>query len=187
MKIKGAHLLNLLIIFGFGLLAAIVCQLFTEKPISRYIHVTSFRYGKDPYVIRCNRGDTLHLTFSTNDTGHSFFIQEFDIDVKISPSSDEVAVFKTGDPTGKPEIVKEVVLIAKHQGFYNYIVSKSNYRCHVWCGPMHAFEQGKLIILPNTLLVFSIGSLIGIIFIWLIGIFKKVNPENSGESEKARL
>ncbi len=101
------------------------------------------------------------------------------MDVKISPSSEEVTVFKTSDPTSEPVIVKEVVLIAKHQGFYNYIVSKSNYRCHVWCGPMHAFEQGKLIILPNTLLVFSIGSLLGIIFIWLIGIFKKVNPENS--------
>ena len=142
---------------------AIICQFFAEKPTSRYIHIRSFRYGKDPYVIRCNRGDTLHLTFSTDDTGHSFFLQEFDIDVKISPSRDEVTVFKTSDPTIKPVIEKEVVLIVKHKGIYNYIVSKSNYRCHVWCGPMHAFEQGKLIILPNTLLVFSLGSLLGII------------------------
>ncbi len=164
---------------------AIICQFFAEKPTSRYIHIRSFRYGKDPYVIRCNRGDTLHLTFSTDDTGHSFFLQEFDIDVKISPSRDEVTVFKTSDPTIKPVIEKEVVLIVKHKGIYNYIVSKSNYRCHVWCGPMHAFEQGKLIILPNTLLVFSLGSLLGIILIWLVRIFKNVKPDNSGESEKA--
>ncbi len=185
MKVKSSLFLNLLIIFGFGLLPAIVCQFFTEEPTSRYIHIRSFRYGKDPYVIRCNRGDTLHLTFSSDDTGHSFFLQEFDIDVKISPSREEVTVFKTSDPTSKPVTVKEVVLIAKHHGLYNFIDSKSNYRCHVWCGPMHAFEQGKLIILPNTLLVFSLGSLLGIILIWLIGIFKKVNPESSGESEKA--
>jgi polyferredoxin len=164
---------------------AIICQFFAEKPTSRYIHIRSFRYGKDPYVIRCNRGDTLHLTFSTDDTGHSFFLQEFDIDVKISPSRDEVTVFKTSDPTIKPVIEKEVVLIVKHKGIYNYIVSKSNYRCHVWCGPMHAFEQGKLIILPNTLLVFSLGSLLGIILIWLIGIFKKVKPGSSAEGEKS--
>jgi polyferredoxin len=166
------------------LVPAIICQIFTEKPTSRHIHIRSFRYGKDPYVIRCNRGDTLLLTFSTDDTGHSFFLQEFDMDVKISPSSDEVTVFRTSDPTSKPVITKEVSLIAKHSGIYNYIVSKSNYRCHVWCGPMHAFEQGKLILLPNTLLVFSLGSLIGIFFIWLIAIFKNVRQENTGSKEK---
>ena len=185
MKIPGRHLLNLFIIIGFGLIPAIICQSFTEKPTGRHIHIRSFRYGKDPYVIRCNRGDTLHLTFSTDDTGHSFFLQEFDIDVKISPSRDEVTVFKTSDPTSKPVITKEVALIAKHTGIYNYIVSKSNYRCHVWCGPMHAFEQGKLIILPNTLLVFSLGSLIGIIFVWLVTIFKYASPGSKNNNEKA--
>jgi polyferredoxin len=124
------------------------------------------------------------LTFSTKDTGHSFFLQEFDIDVKISPSSDEVTVFKTNDPTSKPVIKKEVILIARHPGIYKYIISKSNYRCHVWCGPMHAFEQGKLIILPNTLLIFSLGSLLGIIIIWLVAVFRKINPGSVSTGEK---
>jgi polyferredoxin len=185
MKVTGRHFLNLLIIFGFGFVPGIVCQFFTEKPVSRHIHIRSFRYGKDPYVIRCNRGDTLHLTFSTEDTGHSFFLQEFDIDVKISPSRDEVTVFKTSDPTSKPFITKEVTLVARHPGIYNYIVSKSNYRCHIWCGPMHAFEQGKLIIFPNTLLIFSVGSLFGILIIWLFSIFRNVKPETRDDSLKA--
>ena len=185
MKFKISHFINLFIVVGFGLVPAIICQFFTEKPVSRHIHIRSFRYGKDPYVIRCNRGDTLLLTFSTDDTGHSFFLQEFDMDVKISPSSDEVTVFRTSDPTSKPVITKEVTLIAKHSGIYNYIISKSNYRCHVWCGPMHAFEQGKLILLPNTLLIFSLGSLIGIFFIWLVAIFKNVKQENINVEEKA--
>ncbi len=184
MKFKISHFINFLIIIGFGLVPAIICQFFTEKPISRHIHVRSFRYGKDPYVIRCNRGDTLLLTFSTDDTGHSFFLQEFDIDVKISPSSDEVTVFKTSDPSSKPVIMKEVTLIARHNGIYNYIVSKSNYRCHVWCGPMHAFEQGKLILLPNTLLVFSLGSLFGIFIIWLVAIFRNIKKENITDDGK---
>ncbi|MGC1391102.1 MAG: 4Fe-4S binding protein [Bacteroidales bacterium] len=184
MNVKINHFINLLIIFGFGLIPAIICQFFTEKPVSRHIHIRSFRYGKDPYVIRCNRGDTLLLTFSTDDTGHSFFLQEFDIDVKISPSSDEVTVFKTSDPSSRPVIMKEVTLVARHNGIYNYIVSKSNYRCHVWCGPMHAFEQGKLILLPNTLLIFSLGSLIGIFFIWLVAIFRNVKKENITDNGK---
>ena len=124
------------------------------------------------------------MTFSTLDTGHSFFLQEFDIDVKISPSSDEVTVFKTNDPTSKPVIKKEVILLAQHPGIYNYIISKSNYRCHVWCGPMHAFEQGKLIILPNTLLIFSLGSLLGIVIIWLAAVFRKINPGSESTGEK---
>jgi polyferredoxin len=185
MKVTGRHFLNILIIFGFGLVAALICQSFTEKPTSRHIHIRSFRYGKDPYVIKCNRGDTLILTFSTDDTGHSFFLQEFDIDVKITPSSDEVAVFRTSDPSAQPLLEKEVTIVARHPGINNYIVSKSNYRCHVWCGPMHAFEQGKLIILPNTLLVFSLGSLIGILFIWLVSVFRKATPEMNNYNEKA--
>jgi polyferredoxin len=184
MKFSKRYLLNLLIIIGFGLIPAIICQFLTEKPTNRHIHVRSFRYGKDPYVIRCNRGDTLHLTFSTDDTGHSFFLQEFDIDVKISPSRDEVSVFRTNDPTSTPVTTKEVILVARHPGINNYIVSKSNFRCHVWCGPMHAFEQGKLIILPNTLLVFSLGSLFGLLFIWVMAIFRNTKPDSNNSDER---
>ena len=86
------------IIIAFGLIPAILCQFFTGEPTSKYLHIRSFRYGKDPSVIRCNRGDTLHITFSTDDTGHSFFLEEFDMDVKVSPAREEVAVFKTSDP-----------------------------------------------------------------------------------------
>ena len=171
---------NLLIVVMPGLILAILVQFFTHAPVDRYIHITSFRYGKEPSVIRCNRGDRLHLTFSTDDTAHSFFLEEFDIDIKVSPSREEVEVFKTSNPTDKQLVTKEYILTAKHPGIYNYIVSRSNYRCHVWCGPMHAFEQGKIIILPNTLLAFSLGSLAGIILLWLFGIFgRKKSAEKS--------
>lgn len=171
--------INLTSVIFLGLISALICQCFIKEPTSRDIHIRSFRYGKDPYVIRCNRGDTLHITFSTDDTGHSFFLEEFDIDVKISPGTDVVAVFKTSDPSSKPLLTKELTFIAKHPGFLNYIVSKSNYRCHVWCGTMHAFEQGKLIILPNTLLIFSIGSLTWILFLWVIRIFRKIDTKGN--------
>ena len=173
------RLLSFILIISFGLIPAITCQFFTREPTDKNIHISNFRYGKDPSVIRCNRGDRLHLTFSTEDTGHSFFLEEFDMDVKVSPASDEVSVFKTSDPTKEPVITKEVSFTAEHPGLLNYIVSKSNYRCHVWCGPMHAFEQGKLVIFPNTLLFFSLGCLIGILFLWLRSVFRNPSePEN---------
>lgn len=163
-KISG-----LLLVIGLGLIPTVICQFFIQEPVSRDIHIRNFRYGKDPSVIRCNRGDTLRLTFSTDDTGHSFFLEEFDIDAKVSPARDVVEVFSTVDPTQAPELTKEVVIVASHPGLLNYLVARSNYRCHVWCGPMHAFEHGKLIILPNTLLVFSLGCMLGILLLFFLG------------------
>lgn len=179
MRNSRKHILNFLIIVTAGLIPALLCQLFTREPTDRYIQVRSFRYGKDPSVIRCNRGDRLHLTFTTDDTGHSFFLEEFDMDVKVSPAREEVSVFKTSDPTVTPLLTKEYTFTARHPGILNYLVARSNYRCHVWCGPMHAFEMGKLIILPNTLLLFSLGTICGIFFIWVLGIFRRVDNKES--------
>jgi ferredoxin len=159
---------KIIAVLVMGTLFALIGQLYTQKPTDRYIHIRNFRYGKDPWVIRCNRGDRIHLTFSSDDTGHSFFLEEFDIDAKVSPSSEEVTVFKPSDPTANPELTHEVVFTAIHPGLLSFLISKSLYRCHVWCGPMHAFEQGKLVITPNTLLWFSVGTLLGIILLWLI-------------------
>jgi polyferredoxin len=179
------HIINFLIVLGFGVVPAGIAQFFTGQPVTREIHVRNFRYGKDPAVIRCNRGDTLRLTFSTDDTGHSFYLEEFDIDAKVSPAREEVEVFKVSDPTEKPVVAREVVFVARHLGIQNYLVAKSNYRCHVWCGPMHAFEHGKLIIFPNTLLVFSLGSLAGIFFLWILGFFLKQNSIKITAGKKA--
>lgn len=179
------NILNILTVLAFGLIPALACQFLARQPSSRSIHVTSFRYGKEPSVIRCNRGDTLHLTFSSNDTGHSFFLEEFNVDVKVTPGSDDVAVFRTDNPSLKPLITKEVTLVVKHPGILNFLIAKSNYRCHVWCGPMHAFEQGKLILFPNTLLFFSLGCLIGIIFLWFRTILKNSSSDTGSDDPKA--
>lgn len=167
-----SKLLFVAIVLVSGLIPAIVCQFFTGEPVSRDIHMRSFRYGKDPSVIRVNRGDTLNMKFSTDDTGHSFFLEEFDIDAKVSPAREMVEVFGAADPTKKSYLTSELTFITKHKGIRNYLVSKSNYRCHVWCGPMHAFELGKLIIMPNTLLFFSLGCLIGLVSFWIAGFFR---------------
>lgn len=179
------HIINFLIILGFGIVPAVISQFFVRQPVTRNIHIKSFRYGKDPSVIRCNRGDTLRLTFSTEDTGHSFFLEEFDVDAKVSPAREMVEVFKVSDPTEKHELLREVTIIARHPGIQNYLVARSNYRCHVWCGPMHAFEHGKMIIFPNTLLIFSLGCVSGILFLWILGFFIKTMPVTETDNKKA--
>jgi polyferredoxin len=191
MKSRGKAIIYFSIVIAAGLIPAMVCQFFTKGPTDRYIQIRSFRYGKDPSVIRCNRGDRLHLTFTTDDTGHSFFLEEFDMDVKVSPAREEVAVFKTSDPTMTPVLTREYTFIARHPGIKNYLVARSNYRCHVWCGPMHAFEQGKLIILPNTLLLFSLGSICAIFLLWILSIFRRSEvrkqPVEDNSAEKDLL
>ena len=154
---------------AFALVPAVACQFLTKPPRHRHVHVESFRYGKKPSVIRCGRGDWLHLTFSARDTGHSFFLQEFDLDAKISPGSRKAAVFSARDPGAPPRFQREVVLRAEHPGWLGYLVAKSQYRCHVWCGPMHAFEHGNLIIEPNTLLFAGLGLVVGIAVVGLVG------------------
>ena len=124
MRKAPTRIRNVAIVLAFGLIPAIACQFFTQEPVDRYIHIRNFRYGKDPAVIRCNRGDRLHLTFSSDDTGHSFFLEEFDIDVKVSPAVEEVTVFSTSDPSNKPFITKELTITAEHPGLLNYLISK---------------------------------------------------------------
>jgi polyferredoxin len=181
------RLRNSTIVILMGLVPAVMCQFFTREPVNRFIHIRNFRYGKDPSVIRCNRGDTLHLTYSSDDTGHSFFLEEFDVDAKVSPGVEEVTVFKPSDPSSRPVITKELTLIAEHPGILNYLISKSQYRCHVWCGPMHAFEQGKLIIMPNTLLSFGLGSFLGVFLVWLLGLFGSSGGTAATESEESKM
>ena len=167
---RRLRMLHGLILLLFAVVPATAVQFFAKPPDIRYLHVEAFRYGKDPSVIRCNRGDELHLTFSSRDTGHSFFLEEFDLDAKIAPGSRDITVFRTSEPERAPEIKQELVLKAEHPGWLRYLVSKSQYRCHVWCGPMHAFEHGNLIIEPNTLLYAGLGLLLGIPFAGWVGI-----------------
>jgi len=177
-KIKK-NLIDILIISFCALLPVIIAHITEEKPQRRYIHVENFRYGKDPSVIRCSVGDTLYVTFSSRDTGHSFFLEEFDMDVKVSPGFDKVLNFSVADPQRAPIITDTVVFVAEHPGWKKYFVSKSNYRCHVWCGPMHAFESGNLIISPNTLYNFGLGLLAGL---FLVGLKRVKSSIGSGES-----
>jgi len=145
----------------------------TPAPTQKAIHVETFRYGTHPYIIRATRGDHLVLTFSTHDTGHSFFLQDYGIDVKISPASKHVEVHDPFSMDAPPRRMKEVQLTAGLKGLWGKLVSLSRYRCHVYCGPMHGFEQGDLIVRPNWLFSGSLGTLAAILLVGFVLIFHR--------------
>ncbi len=142
----------------------------TPPPTIRKIHMEAFRYGTEPSIIRANRGDELRITFSTRDTGHSFFLQDYRIDAKITPASETVEIRDPLAPESPPLYVSEILLRAGLEGFWGSLVSSSRFRCHVFCGSMHGFEQGDLIVRPNWLLSGSIGLLLAIVLIGWVKI-----------------
>jgi hypothetical protein len=58
----------------------------TPPPQEKQIHIETFRYGTSPPIIRANRGDRLRLSFSTRDAGHSFLLQDYRVEAKITPT-----------------------------------------------------------------------------------------------------
>jgi hypothetical protein len=137
----------------------------TPPPAERNIHIETFRYGTSPSIIRANRGDRLLFTFSTRDTGHSFFLQDYRIDAKISPANEIVEIRDPLRPTKPPTDAREVEIVAGLSGLWGRLVSVSRFRDHVYCGPMHGFEQGDLIVRPNWLLTGGTGLLAAIFVI----------------------
>jgi polyferredoxin len=142
----------------------------TPPSSKREIHIEAFRYGTSPSIIRANRGDKLVLSFSTRDTGHSFFLQDYHIDAKISPARETVEVHDPFRPTLPPSYDRQVRLTAGLPGVWGNLISVSRFRCHVYCGPMHGFEQGDLIVRPNWLFAGSLGLLAATILIWYLSI-----------------
>ena len=167
------HMLRRTIVYVAVVVVCLGIPLFLEwittpAPQTRKIHLEAFRYGTSPSVIRTSRGDRLSLTFSTRDTGHSFFLQDYRIDAKISPASETVEVRDPFRAAGLPSDVREVQITAGLPGLWGRLVSVSHFRCHVYCGPMHGFEQGALIVRPNWLMAGSIGLLAAILILgWL--------------------
>jgi len=129
---------------------------------TRSVHLELFRYGASPCVIRARRGDRLVMTFSTRDTGHSFFLQEYRIDAKVTPGGSYVEVFDPLHPERGGVRKRSVMLVVGRPGVWGRLCSKWRFHCHVYCGPLHGFEQGDLIAEPNWLYGGALGFLFGL-------------------------
>ena len=131
-------------------------------PQTRNIHIEAYRYGFSPSRIHANRGDRLRLIFSTRDTGQSFFFQDYDLHVSITPGNKMVSVQHLSHPDDPPTQVEVVEIVAGLPGWRGMLTSKSQFRNHTYNGPLHGTERGDLIVAPNFLLYCGLGLLGGI-------------------------
>lgn len=129
---------------------------------TRDIHIEAYRYGFNPSRIKANRGDRLRLTFSTRDTGQSFFFQDYDLHVSITPGNKLVSVQRLSHPDDPPTLTETVEIVAGLPGWQGWLISKSQFRNHTYNGPLHGTERGELIVTPNFLLYGGLGLLCAI-------------------------
>jgi len=156
------RLAALLILIAGAAIPAWLAGIATRPPETRAIHIEAYRYGFSPARIKADRGDRLRLTFSTRDTGQSFFFQDYDLHVSITPGSKLVSVQRLSRPDDPPALMEMVEIVAGLPGWPGWLVSKSQYRNHTYNGPLHGTERGELIVAPNFLLYGGLGLLCAI-------------------------
>lgn len=152
----------LLILLAGAVIPAWVASLSAPPPQARHIHIEAYRYGFSPARIHVNRGDQLRFSFSTRDTGQSFFLQDYGLHVSITPGQKQVLVQRLARPADPPVPMDSVEIVAGLPGWRGWLVSKSTFRNHTYNGPLHGTERGDLIVAPNLLLHAAFGLLAAI-------------------------
>lgn len=145
-----------------AVLPAWLSTMASDPPRTRDIHIEAYRYGFSPSRILANRGDRLRLTFSTRDTGQSFFLQDYGLHVSITPGDRLVLVQDLSRPDAPPQKMETVEISAGLPGWKGWLFTKSTFRNHTYNGPLHGTERGDLIVAPNLLLHGSLGLLFAI-------------------------
>lgn len=88
-----------------------------------------------PEVIEVDRGDRVKLNLQSTDVDHGFYVDGYDVDVKV------------------PGLlaIKTVEFVADRAGAYRF-------RCSTTCGPFHPFMIGKLLVRPNYRFWAALGA-----------------------------
>ncbi|MFB3777198.1 MAG: 4Fe-4S binding protein [Bryobacteraceae bacterium] len=183
-RIAHRRLAALLVLVAGVVVPAWLAALPARSPQTRNIHVEAYRYGFSPSRIHANRGDRLRFTFSTRDTGQSFFLQDYDLHVSITPGGKLVSVQRLSRPHDPPVEMEVVEIVAGLPGWRGMLVSKSQFRNHTYNGPLHGTERGDLIVAPNFLLYGGLG-LLGAIP--LAGLLVSRRREGSGPERRHNL
>jgi len=177
---RGRLVAAALVLIASALLPAWIAGISAPEPTTRDIHIEAYRYGFSPSRIHANRGDRLRLTFSTRDTGQSFFLQDYDLHVAITPGARAVEVQRLSRPGDPPELTDSVEFVAGHPGWRGWLFQKSTFRNHTYNGPLHGTERGDLIVGPNLLLSGSLGLLCAIPLAGLVLLGRR--PTAPGEN-----
>ncbi len=88
-------------------------------------HIKLSRYSYSPSVIRVKQGDSVRLLLEGMDIEHGFYIDGYDLDVKVRHAE-----------------LKTLEFMADRPGAFKI-------RCSVMCGSLHPFMTGKLVVEPN--------------------------------------
>ena len=140
-------------------------------PDDRYVTITAHKYAYEPAVLRVNKGDRIHISLSSSDVTHGFFLEGYDVDAQIPAGEFN---FRLRHPSESKEYKQtdEIVVVANRTG-------KFRYRCSNTCGYMHPFMQGELIVSPNYLFSSSVGMSLGLC-IGMVWIFRR---NGSGDAQ----
>jgi len=125
-----------LYLFPFAALALIVLFLplpFSTAPVTHQVTMTAEQFAFDPAVLRVNRGDRVVLTLQAADVVHGFYLDGYDVDVRVEPG-----------------VSQRIEFVADRPG-------KFRYRCAVACGSLHPFMIGELVVSPNLPFMRAVG------------------------------
>jgi heme/copper-type cytochrome/quinol oxidase subunit 2 len=123
-------------------------------PQERYVSISAQKYAYDPAVVHVNKGDRIHLSLTSIDVMHGFFLEGYDLDAQI-PAGDFNFRIRRPSQSKEFESTDEVVFVADRTG-------KFRFRCSNTCGYMHPFMQGELIVAPNYLYSVSVGMAVAL-------------------------
>ena len=126
----------------------------------RVVHMTARQYAFDPPVIRARLGDVLRIRLKTLDIVHGFYLEGYDVNLRVRPNTEKMELSRPSRQDLEPERIEELVIVANRAG-------KFNYRCSFVCGTMHPLMVGRLIVGPNRLLRSGIGLTIGMLLAML--------------------
>src|ERR1035437_2103154 len=121
------RLLALAILIVGAAIPAWIAGVLARAPQTRDIRVEAYRYGFSPARIRANRGDRLRFTFSTRDTGQSFFFQDYDLHVSITPGNKMVSVQRLSHPDDPPALMETVEIVAGLPGWQGWLGFKTQF------------------------------------------------------------
>ncbi len=132
----------------------------------RHIAIDARRFGYTPARITVNKGDTIHLRFSTSDVTHGLQLDGYPIELiarKGVTFQKNVWQKEKGDLKTDWDRVSTVKLVAYRSG-------KFVFRCTETCGNLHPFMTGELIVRPNTPYHFFMALSIWLVlalFVWV--------------------
>ncbi len=172
-----------LILFSLELavLIPLGIALIPKSASTRNIAIDARRFGYSPSRVVVNKGDTIHLRFSTSDVTHGFQLDGYPIELIARKG---VTFQKDFWQKEKGHLKTEWNRLSTVK-FVAHRTGKFIFRCTETCGNLHPFMTGELIVKPNTFYNFFIALSVWVVFavfIWVaykgtagFGGFKRMN------------